>query len=173
MTSPVSIGPRKRPEDLVGILLECHQRIRKFVRLAEQIGRSEELADAEVIDGCRRCERYFTEALPLHVEDEERSLLPRLRGLSRSVDEALDAMRTEHVEHGPELESMLEALRSVAREPGRRPHRERLLAAATKLARQFEQHLALEEQQIFPAVRALLPPEAQSAVLDELRARRR
>lgn len=175
----VSIGPRKSPEDLVGLLLECHQRIRAFTGLAEDIGRREDLTDADMIDGCSRCERYFTEALPLHVEDEEESLLPRLRERSQEVDAALQTMHAQHEEHGPLLESVLEALRAVRRDPDRRSdaaearsHREQLRVAAARLRGEFEKHLTLEEQVIFPAAGALLTSQDHAAIMDELRARR-
>ena len=40
-----------------------------------------------VLEASRRCERYFSEALPLHVEDEEQSLLPRRRGRTPELDD--------------------------------------------------------------------------------------
>ena len=169
---PVSIGMRRTAADLVGLLLDCHRRIRRFVRLAEEIGRRSDLAPADVVEACRQCERYFREALPRHVEDEEQTLFPRLRGLTRPVDDALELMRAQHEEHEQALALLLDALDRVAREPSDASGRAALAAAASPLARAFEEHLALEERVIFPAVQELLPAEARAAALDELRARR-
>ena len=175
----ISIGSRSpaRPDDVVALLLACHQRIRAFVHLAGEIGRRDVLPGSPevtaVIDACQRCERYFTEALPLHVEDEEQSLLPRLRGLRHEIDDALAAMHAQHREHEPLLHALLGALRAVRADPGERRHRTRLQDAAAQLAAAFDEHLAIEEHIIFPAVRSELPGEVQARMIDELRARRR
>lgn len=166
-----SIGRSSQREDLVGLLLECHQRIRTFVGLAAEVGRRSELPDAEVDDACRRCERYFTEALPLHVEDEEQSLLPRLGGFDDELDRALAAMHSQHELHAPILQEMLAACRDVRATPRDATLRERLRVSALSLAAEFEHHLAMEEAVIFPAAR-LLTPDAEAQAIHELRARR-
>jgi iron-sulfur cluster repair protein YtfE (RIC family) len=168
----ISLGTRAPPEDLVGLLLECHQRIRTFARLAQDVGRRRELPDTEVVEACARVERYFVQALPLHVEDEEHSLLPRLRGHRADVDAALDAMHAQHDEHAPFLAAMLAASAEVRATPSDARARDRLLAAATALSAEFERHLVNEEQVLFPAVRELLGADAQAQAIAELRARR-
>ncbi len=169
----ISLRSRSQTEDLVGLLLDCHQRIRTFVRLAEEVGRRTDLRESDVVDACQRCERYFKEALPLHIEDEEKSLLPRLGGLGQGVDGALGTMQAQHLEHTPLLLALLDALRMVQLEPGAEPRREHLRHVAAQLTTEFEKHLSLEEQVIFPAVRHHLSRDAQSLVVQELRARRR
>lgn len=155
------------------MLLECHQRIRTFTHLAQDIGRRQDLAGAEVIDACQRCDRYFREALPLHVEDEEKSLLPRLTDAGAEVKDALAAMCAQHLEHVPLLHALLESLRAVQGDPDVVQHRQRLQASASHLAPAFEKHLMLEETIVFPAVRCRLPGDVQDRVIQELRARRR
>ncbi len=155
----VKIGARARPpDDLVRLLLECHERIRTFSRLSEELGRRDDLTADDVIDATHRCERYFSEALPLHVEDEEHSLLPRLRGHQDDVDAALATMHAQHSDHVQQLSALLEALGAVRAQPNARQLRDRLRALAEPLALDFEQHLALEESVIFPAVRAVVSP---------------
>ena len=168
-----TIGTRSKPEDLVSLLLECHKRIRMFSRLAEALGRRDDLPAEEVIDAAQRCERYFSEALPLHIEDEEQSLLPRLQEQPEEVQAALATMHAQHVDHAVQLSALLQALRALRAEP-KAPHlRERLLAVAAPLVEDFEQHLLLEESVIFPAVRVALSPATQIIAMEELRARRR
>jgi iron-sulfur cluster repair protein YtfE (RIC family) len=168
----ISIGKRKVATDLVGLLLECHERIRSFARMAREIGRRDDLTRAEVAEGCSACERYFSEAFALHVEDEEQSVLPRLAGSDASLDAALADMRAEHASHQALLASMLEDLRAVRADPDAAAARARLYASATELAEAFERHLSLEEQVIFPALRDRLTQELEAQVLRELRARR-
>ena len=168
-----AIGRRSSSGKLIDLFLECHQRIRTFARIAEEVGRRRDLTTAEVIDSCQRCERYFTEALPLHVEDEEKSLSPRLRGAGREVEEALVTMHAQHLEHEPLLQVLLASLRDVQGDPSLGQHRQRLMSAAAHLVGEFEKHLALEERIIFPAVLSHVPGDVQQRILEELRARRR
>lgn len=172
MSIRVQIGGRRGSEGLVDLLLACHERIRRFSGLALELGRRDGLAAGEVAEGCSRCERYFTEALPLHVADEEQSLLPRLVRRRPELDEALRVMQRQHAAHEARLAALLDALRSLRGEPGAADRRASLEGAAGVLASDFEEHLALEERIVFPAVDALLPPEDQRIVVRELRARR-
>lgn len=167
----VQLGGPKPAESLVGLLLECHERIRRFSRLAVELSRRADLPEPEVVEACARCERYFGEALPLHVADEEESLLPKLRGHDRAVDEALSLMHAQHDEHRPALVGLLEALRALRAAPSSAPVRARLGAVAERVAAEFEQHLTLEEQVLFPVVEALEAGVQRHAVA-ELRARR-
>lgn len=168
----VSIGKRKNPEDVVGLFLECHQRIRSFIRIAEEVGRRQDLSNVEVTEASARCERYFAEALPLHVTDEELSLLPRLSGVSPEMDDALTRMQAQHAEHEVLLEALLLALRAVGRSPDAQEHRRELHRIAALLKEDFEQHLTLEEQVIFSGARSFLSKAAEAEILRELRARR-
>ena len=168
----IAIGRRAKSEGLVDLLLECHGRIRHFVQLAKHIGQRRDVSASEVSAACQSCERYFTEALPLHVADEELSLLPRLRGLSADVDDALVTMHAQHREHEPLLRALLERLGAVRNAPDEAELRVRLAFVANALELEFERHLELEEQRLFPAIRRDMPEEAQACVIDELRARR-
>jgi hemerythrin-like domain-containing protein len=115
--------------------------------------------------------RYFTQALPLHVADEEQSIEPRLRALGRAdLDAALARMEAQHDEHEPMLARLIPRWAQLAERP------EAALAAATRadagsLVRAMEDHLSAEEQSILPAV-ASLPVEQQQAIAAEMRARR-
>jgi iron-sulfur cluster repair protein YtfE (RIC family) len=167
-----SLGKRaQRPSDLVGLLLDCHERIRRFTALAQTIGLRRDAPDAEVIEACASVERYFARALPLHVADEEESILPRLRGLDPELDRALSHMHVQHQGHAAPLARLLGALAAVAVAPEAAASRAHLAAVATELEQAFEEHLALEESVIFPRL-ARLERHVQDEVLRELRARR-
>jgi iron-sulfur cluster repair protein YtfE (RIC family) len=158
--------------DLVDMLLECHGRIRTFSALAIAAGERGDVPADELVEACTRVERYFGLALPLHVRDEEESVLPRLRGRSPAVDAALDRMHDEHAHHAPMLEALLTSSAAVRATPGDVTARSALLAAANALHAAFEPHLESEEQILFPAMRALVPLVEQAAIVSELRARR-
>jgi iron-sulfur cluster repair protein YtfE (RIC family) len=167
----ITIGRRAPvPADLVGHLLACHERIRKFVAVAAKAA-SAAGRDQEVVEACAAVERYFERALPLHVEDEERSILPQLQGRRIDVDQALRTMEDQHRAHGPLVIELLAASRSVRQSPADPAGRERLRAVAVQLSAEFEPHLAVEERIIFPAV-SLLDAEVQAQIRNEQRARR-
>lgn len=160
-------------EDLVDLLLACHQRIRRFVRLAHTAATHPDASSGRIGEACAEVERYFRQALPLHVADEEESIAPRLRGRSPEVDRALATMERQHQDHGPQVEALLQASGQVRRCPGRQGARDALAAAARRLEAAFAEHLGLEERVIFPAIRELLSREVQGRVVEELRLRRR
>ena len=169
----VSLGHHAKAQgDLVDLLLECHDKIRSFVRLAEAVGTRVDLKDGECADACARVTRYFREALPLHVADEDEAILPRLRGRDPAVDAALAAMHAEHLAHQPKLAALFVVLDAVAaspRDPGLRADLARLAEA---LRNEFADHLRGEETVVFPALRRLLSLDEQAAIVRELRARR-
>ncbi len=161
-----------RPQDLVDLLGECHTRIRRFVVLAREAARRQDAPADQIVQACADVERYFTEALPLHVLDEEQSVAPRLRGLSPEVDRALASVEEQHRQHAPKLDALLRAASAFRMDPLQASARRALATAAAELEADFTEHLALEEAVIFPAIRQLLPAATQARIIDELRQRR-
>ena len=167
------LGAPATSEDSVGLLLECHDRIRSFLALARRIAEAGPGAREGVADAAARVSRYFREALPLHARDEEESILPRLRGREPAVDEALAEMAREHAAHGPPLAALVAGCDALAADPGRLDAVAPALArAAAELDAHFAEHLRREEGVIFPALRRLLAAEDDAAIVRELRARR-
>jgi len=170
---PIPLHVRKGPLDLVDTMLECHGRIREFVEVARRIGSARGVPPAQIASAAADVQRYFRHGLPHHVEDEEKSLLPRLRGRSREVDEALAEMEREHREHEALLARLLARMDELRADPAAHGRlASEVTAAADALGAAFDRHLSAEEQRVFPAVRALLPAAEQAAILAELRARR-
>lgn len=168
----IGARPSVEPPSLVDRLAACHQRIRHFASLACEIGRRREVSTAEIVDACERVARYFREALPLHVADEDESIAPRLRLVSPLLADALDTATSDHRRHTHPLDALLDALGEVAQAPSDEAARERLSAVAGPLRDDLLEHLALEETVIFPAIRAHLTGEHEDTILRELRARR-
>jgi len=167
----VRIGERTGGDgDLVDSLLACHQRIRAFLELGLRAGQGGE--PDQVIDACRRIERYFREAMPLHVADEEESILPRLRGRAAAVDGALATMHEQHAAHEVGLRALIAAASALAAAPDRPGARARLVEAAAELEAALRPHLELEEAIIVPAIRQLLSAGELADIAREMRARR-
>jgi hemerythrin-like domain-containing protein len=168
-----AIGRKQRNSgDLVDMLVDCHVRIRTFSALAVAVSERADTPVVEVADVCTRVERYFADALPLHVRDEEESVLPRLRGRSPAVDAALARMHEQHEMHVDLLGRLLVSSAALRARPGDPDARSALHAVAHPLQSVFEPHLQAEEEIIFPAIRTLLSAEDQQAIIGELRARR-
>ncbi|MDB4934994.1 MAG: hypothetical protein JWP87_1966 [Labilithrix sp.] len=168
-----AIGRKQRARGgLVETLLDCHLRIRTFSGLAVAVSERSAASLVEVVHVCARVERYFIDALPLHVRDEEESILPRLRGRSPSLDAALERMHEQHDMHVPLLERLLASSAALRADPGDTSARAALHAVAMPLRSVLEPHLRAEEDIVFPAVRELLSADEQAAVVIEMKRRR-
>jgi len=146
---PVQIGASAASEGLLGLPLECHQRIRHFVGLAVTISNTE--ASPAVAQAAAEVRRYFEQALPLHVADEVPLLPPCV---------ALDRMSAEHSAHQPLLADFVALLAAVT--PSEVPPG--LAPLALRLATDLEFHLLAEETQIFPLLATLSEAEQDTLV---------
>jgi iron-sulfur cluster repair protein YtfE (RIC family) len=161
-------------QDAIGMLLACHQRIRNFTGIALRLGDTDAAAPAEVANAAEAVHRYYTVALPLHEADENQSVYPRLRQVLTGDDaHALELMVEQH---GPideavahlvplwnELRSHPEKLGALRLELGHH---------AARLQDLWREHLALEEEVVFPLIRSKLPATALSAIHREMKQRR-
>jgi len=169
----INIGPSKEPSDIVDMLLECHERIHLFVGLARQLAESKHAPKEQVQDAAARIRRYFSEALPMHVADEEKSIQPRLCGRRPEPDNALEAMLQEHRSHESLVEELVQACGVLEAFPDLLSEkREGLGRVVAGLERDFGAHLQEEEAVVLPAIRSLLTDEERQAMLEEFRARR-
>lgn len=173
-TMLVTLGsaPSGEPDDLVGLLLACHARIRRFSGLARTLGLRKDLPDAEVREACDAVIRYFTQALPLHVADEEQSVLPRLLRCAPALEPVLRQMEAQHAEHDPHLEALMRSLEALRGSPQDATIRAQVARDADVVARGYAEHLVMEEAILFPALRREVPIADQERMRDELRARR-
>ena len=160
----IKIGSSKEASDVTDLLLECHERIRYFVGLARRLATEADAAQQENADALSRVKHYFSEALPLHVADEEQTVLPRLYGKQPELDKALDAMELEHQKHERYVNDLVQACTAADRES--------LDRIATKLETEFLTHLQDEETLIVPAIKSLVTAEERQVMLAEVRARR-
>jgi hemerythrin-like domain-containing protein len=168
-----NIGKPTTPTGTLELLVECHERIRSFLALARRVADARSPDREDVRQAAARVSRYFSQALPLHAQDEERSILPRLHGRDPAVDVELETMRREHGEHEGPTRALVEACGALERAPERHAELAGALGEATaELERHFAAHLRREEEVIFPAVRRFLDPAADAQVVREIRARR-
>jgi hypothetical protein len=136
-------------DDPLGMVLECHERIRRFVSLAEILATPPAGATPEQIsEGARDVLRYFTVALPLHEDDEEKSIAPRLAGkkLGADAEQALADLAPQHREIEELISGLTRRWKELAGEPERLGTLRTLFGAPTKRLKQlFDAHLEGEE----------------------------
>ncbi len=166
---------RREPQnsDTATLLVSCHARIRHFGEVAVSIAEATDVPESEIAEAARQLHRYFTHAFPLHEEDEDKTLLPRLRGLSADLDTHLERMHTEHERIHELVDIQVEAWQVLAKQPNQlATFAPRLRPAARELEALLETHLEDEEQHIFVALRSLGRREL-GEIEQEIRERRR
>lgn len=164
----------ERGDDVAGLLIACHGRIRGFLDVAARLAAARGEPDASIADAAARLGRYFGEALPLHALDEDVSIAPRLIDADPGDElrDALGLMGREHVETEEVLAELSPLWAAVSRDPPELDaHRAALGAGAERLREIFRDHLDREERLVFPAV-SRLPAEIQALIAAEMRARR-
>jgi iron-sulfur cluster repair protein YtfE (RIC family) len=149
----VKLGARTTGNDVVDLLAACHERIRKFSAMACAIAKGQGADSREAAGAVRR---YFAEAFPLHVADEEELL------------ELPQRIHDEHISHAPRIERLVALCAQI--EAGG-PVPAELGPLAEKLRIELDEHLAIEERDVFPAIRAL-PDDVRARMRDAIRARR-
>jgi iron-sulfur cluster repair protein YtfE (RIC family) len=168
----VQIGRRPPELDVVDLLAGCHERIRRFTRLAYRLASSPGVSADEARDTAAQIARYFTAGFPLHIADEDVSIVPRLRGRDPELDLALARMQSDHVDHLELIDRLVACCEIIVRDPRQLATCTRELdTIASRLALELEAHLGLEELVIFDALRAL-PAAEQAAIHSEMRLRR-
>lgn len=165
------LGRSADADDLRGLLLACHRRIRAFSALAVTLATHPDAPSRQREETSERLIRYFSEALPLHARDEEESVAPRLRGRSPALDEALRRMADEHRAHRAPLDALLRGWAALRERPHDDALRLSLVAPSMELRDGFEAHLRDEETLVFPHLAELSAAEREESVR-ELRARR-
>jgi hemerythrin-like domain-containing protein len=166
-------APRARSEDVVEALIDCHTRLRKITTLAGELATRFNTSTEEVADVVAKVHCYFTVALPLHEEDEERSLFPRLVAHAPELAAVIAGLRTDHDAHARHVGALLELCLVLKTAPERWLElRDALGTEARAVAEAFGVHLDAEECHLFPRVKPALQAEELSCIREEMRARR-
>ncbi len=150
------------------MLSACHERVQRSLGLLARLAGHLRTAgaDAAARDAARDVLRYFDIAAPQHHEDEERHVLPRLRAMG--LGEVADRLAADHLG----MRAAWHALR-----PGLLALRDEACLPDTgdwpAFAALYDAHIALEESNAYPAVRAPLGPAELAVMGDEMAGRRR
>lgn len=171
--SAYTVAPMTAPaqRDVVEVLLEAHVETRQVLAMADSLAASNAVVATQEI--AAHVADYLEWLLPLHCEDEDASIEPRLKGRHPVVDDALVAMTRQHAA----LQGPLARLRLVCRQVANdvtRLHalRFELSRAAVDLRARLAEHTALEESIVFPALKRMLYVDELEDIATEMLARR-
>lgn len=157
--------------DLVEVLLDAHIEARQVAALAECLATGNASSGAR--DTATTISDHVEWLLPMHCEDEERSVAPRLQGRHRAVDAALAQMKLQHLSLDAPIARVRLLCRILSRDISRlHALRFELGAAAQDLRERLAEHHAFEESAVFPALKRLLYLDELESIQAEMRARR-
>lgn len=158
------------------MLVSCHERVQRSLRLLLRLGEhlQAHACDEPARQAARDVLRYFDRAAPLHHQDEEQHVFPRVL---TAGDVALVATITRLQADHATMEAQWQAVRGdLERIADDRDGSTRLadgsLTVWQGFAALYSEHIALEEAQVYPAAQALTPPETLRTMGAEMAARR-
>lgn len=166
-------------DEPLGLLSDCHRRIERFLGalLAVCTRRRGGPLDAAERNVLLRATEYFRVAAPRHTQDEEVSLFPQLRA-SRDprVPLALKNLERLEADHESADRRHREVDALVARwvESGSLDEAaaRTLAGLLTELQAIYQEHIALEDNQIFPLAASVLTSDQISRLGNEMARRR-
>jgi hemerythrin-like domain-containing protein len=179
MTVQLGAKPDHGFDAPMGLLGDCHRRIEKF--LAAQLEVAKQAQGGPLDDPQRealeKALRYFANAAPWHTADEEHSLFPRMRQSNDpEVHEALarlEKLEEDH-RHAEAKHAEVERLTRRWLDADRLtdPDFEHLQSELQTLRQMYQQHIAFEDEQLFPLAERVLTSEQMQVMGREMAQRR-
>lgn len=180
--APQSVPPLQRPgssyEQPFELLDACHERVERSLQLLMRLHHHLGTAglDDQARDASRDVRRYFDIAAPLHHDDEERHVFPRLEqtGLAPLLD-LCDRLRDDHLRIAAQWAVLGTLLIQIEDRPDG-PVPTAMLDVLGRAAEAFvalhDDHVRLERDQAFPSAREGLTEDERQAMGEEMAARR-
>ncbi len=176
---PVQIGARVHSfTDPTGLLSDCHRRVEMFLgMLGAAANKLEEGSNDETRRLLESALHYFAHAAPKHTADEEESLFPRMRRLSKpEITSALETLASLEEEH-----RWAEPLHAEVEQVGKKYLTGATLSpdevagfrqSVARLAAMYANHIRVEENLVFPLAARLLPAADKAEIAREMASRR-
>ena len=163
----------------LGLLSDCHRRIEHFLSTLTAItnqARGKELTDTQRVQ-LEGAAAYFATAGPRHTADEEDSLFPRLRAAHdpRAAEalELVDRLEHDHadaLEHHEVVDQLVR--RWLADGNLATAEVEQLRERLDRLNSVYPAHIAVEDNEVFPAAAQILSKNDITEIAREMMARR-
>jgi len=178
---PITIGKKNESDysNPLGLLSDCHRRIEQFLEVLIKVAsraRGAELNEDQQ-QALEVALRYFREAAPKHTRDEEESLFPRMLASSderaRPAISLLEGLHADH-ELADSGHAEVDALgrRWISEGVLSRESTDRLIELLDRLHSTYQNHIAVEDREVFPLAGRILSSEELAAVGREMATRR-
>ena len=161
------------------LLHACHERVHRTLALWRRLKRhvSAQGADEPARDAANDILRYFDIAAPQHHEDEERHLFPLvLRSTNLSLCDVVHQLQADHLAMMSGWQQARMPLCRLRDGQTTDNHRsvwmEEDIADIDRWAGLYANHIATEEQHLYPAVMALLSADQIQHMGAEMKSRR-
>lgn len=158
------LGPELLKDPLAFLTAE-HARQSVLLGHLERVARSPDRPGARALAAALA--EWLADDLPRHIADEERSLFARL--LPHDSRGLLDRLTADHALEREQAQALLQGLSAVV---AHMPVPAGFTELALRFATEFREHLALEEAEVTPLARRVLPAETLSDIAAEMAARR-
>ena len=181
LTSAIAFPGHRAPaaglESPFEMLVACHERVNRSLDVLDRLQQhvAAKGLDEEARQAARDVMRYFDQAAPLHHQDEELHVFPPL--LAGSDTQMHDLVRKLMQDHR-EMESCWTAAREVLRgiADGHPSLAMELAPVQADVLHRFSalygQHIADEEDTVYPQARSVLPEEGLQAMSQDMMRRR-
>lgn len=156
------------------MLEACHERVHRMLALLQRLREhlAEHGADTQAQQAARDVMRYFDQAAPQHHQDEELHVFPPLlaQGVPQTV-EVVHRLQADHVQMESRWPAARRALDAIAQGTlaGLAEADE---AALESFAGLYADHIAAEEQMVYPAAQAIASEDDIKAMGQEMAQRR-
>ncbi len=177
---PIQIGTKIHNfTDPTGLLSDCHRRVEMFLGMLDTVARViDRPAVEETSRALESALRYFEQAAPKHTADEEESLFPRLRQIRDPEVEAalakLDRLEDDHRWAAPLHDSVERlGLRYLSEGSLSKAAVRKFRDSVESLASMYKQHIAVEDELIFPLASRMLSDSEKAAIANEMADRRK
>lgn len=156
------------------LLSDCHRRIERFLHMLEIVAEEapEGWLPTQYETGLRAALDYFRDAAPLHTEDEERSLFPRIVQFQKA-SATLKRLEREH-KQADQLHAVVEKLGHEWLTKGclSAESRELFALSIVQLRTLYQEHIQIEDGELFPMADHLLDARALKDIGEEMALRR-
>ena len=177
MAIQIGAKPDSGFDDPVGMLIDCHRRIERFLHILWMVAEranDRALTDEEA-EAVQSALHYFRVGGQRHTSDEEESLLPRLRAESTAGNfEEIHGLENDH-RNANDLHAAVDILYSAWIAAGHlnSENEPRLRSGTEQLKHLYQEHIQIEEKIVFPRAIEKLDSRTIAAIGREFCERRK